>query len=283
MASDAAFSRAVSTVGFIFGACQARALPGPILVELLGEVGMSGSAARQLLKRMTGVGALNTERHGRVTVYKMAGDMLLRFNTIRLGRTAPPWRGSFEVVVYDLGERERIWRDRLRATATSAGFAALRPGVLIGFESPDPWLRHFSRLRDQLGLLEVGAWDVDLGTAQRVAARAWEIDTHRDAILAGIRHIEAIGDAEPTDGWGALRQLQLTVSTAASLWLSVPRLPTELTPADWPMRPLARAVDAVSARTDALVGVTLRSYLQEHRYAELVGYYTAHPWSVPEQ
>lgn len=281
MGSDAALSRGISTVGFIFGVCQARALPGPILIDLLDHVGTPPDAARALLRRMTGLGSLSRETAGRATVYRMAGHMLARFYTIRVGRTEPAWPGHFQLVAYDLSSQERVWRDRMRAAAHRGGFVRLRPGVLIGFESPESWLRPFTLLRDQLGLVDTGTWAVDVATARRVTHRCWDVETHRQSITATIAAVAGLVDTPPADGWEALRQLQTAGSSAAIIWLDVPRVPVELLPADWPMQRLSQVVDAVAQRCKEPIAAVLQPHLAAHRDAALIEWYSPHDWHSP--
>lgn len=272
--------RGTGSVGFVFGVSRAKAMPGPILTELLGRLGHSPDASRQLLARLASYGMVVRTRRGRVSVYRLAGQMLEGFHAIRLGGSSPAWPGHFHLVLYDLPEGDRQRRDRLRAAAFAAGFASWRPGVLIGWRSPQDWVAPFLRDEAAAGLIEIGTWAVDESTARRAAARAWALDGYREAISRARDQVRTVASMPSADGWGELRRLHDAFATASVLWLSVPPVPDELTPPHWPMDELGRAVADVAAQTAGAIAATLQPWLEQHPHGWLLERYPPYQWSA---
>lgn len=161
------------TVGFVFGIIGACAVPGTVLVPLLTDLNMSPSAARTLLHRMRARGLLSTDRVGRVAIYRLAGSYAAHYQQITFGETVPEWCGGFHALVYDIPETQRQDRDRLRDQAFLAGFGAPRTGLLIGVRDPGAWAAAWLDRPDVM--VERVQLDCDLGTARRLADRAWDL------------------------------------------------------------------------------------------------------------
>ncbi len=261
--------RGTATLGFAFGVCSAGGMPGPILIALLERLGMGGSAARQLLTRLRRRGWVTTERAGRVAVYRLAGPMLRRFDSIRMGeQPAPAWHGSFWQVLYDLPESRRTERDRLRAAAFEVGFAAPRPGVLLGFEEP-AFVADFVGLRGPDVLIETGRWAVAPADAARIAEAAWQLPAYRAAADEAHARVREQA-AEASDGWAALRALHDAFELAVPVWLTLPRVPTELIEHDLGAGRLSREVTAISARLGPTIIGSLEPWLAGHELAGLL-------------
>src|SRR4051794_28161000 len=125
--------RSVGLVAFLFGIAGAPTVAGPVLRRLLADLGMSADASRALLSRMVRQGQLASERDGRYTRYRLAGEFARAFERIRdQSQTRPvPWAGHFHAVLYSVPEAHRDFRDALRRAAIFAGYGILQPGVLI--------------------------------------------------------------------------------------------------------------------------------------------------------
>lgn len=244
------YTPAFGKVPLAFGAAEARALPGPILIDLVRAMdGASVAATKSLLHRMVGYGLLSVEREGRVGVYRMAGRMLTAFETIRDGtrvRSPDPWGGAFHTVIYDVPETRRALRDRIRATAFRVGYRQLRPGVLI---SPTDESAHLPPAEEPDVTLLAGHFSVDLATARRVAAIAWELDRHGVERRAAIARLQAVLELEelPT-GPDALRLLHAVVQPVADVRFTDGDLPAELLPDDWPGAELHVALGRANGR-----------------------------------
>ncbi len=121
---------------FAFGVARVPAghpLAGRILIRLLADLGLSEAAARSLLLRMRKEGLLTSERAGRQASYRLAPIVDAaqeRLHRQMLGHR-PAWTGTFNGLLYEVPERRRDFRERLRRTALLLGYAALRPGLFV--------------------------------------------------------------------------------------------------------------------------------------------------------
>lgn len=240
-------------VGFTFGALSASALTGPVLVRLLAELQITESAARNLLVKMVRMRALSAERVGRTTVYRLAAQPARKYQQVE-GTAGPPrWEGAFSCIVYDIPERERSFRDRLRHLAAFNGYAALRPGVLIAprehvedfhevlLNGPPGTRIHVARLEPE-----------DLGQARVIAAEAWDLPglaTRYTALIRAIAAEHAAGPGEDVeaDPWPVFRRLARLYRQVLTLQIDDPDLPPELLTDDWPRENYWAMLSALNA------------------------------------
>ena len=261
-----------SGIGFLFGVLDARAVPGPILVELMGLLDVAPGTTRQLLARMLRQGDVQRERVGRVSVYQLSGRYLERWLRLRHGDARPAWTGEFQVVVYDIAESSRAHRELLLSTAVRAGFAQLRPGLLIGLRPPD----FLADLRDDHpadAAVEVGALAVDLPAAQRMASRAWqlpEVAAELRRATEALHSLLADNDTGPPGGHEALDRLWQAILLAGRPRYQAPLLPSDLVPSDWPADQVQRLFSAVVDRHRMAAGHFLAEILATSPYAHLV-------------
>lgn len=267
-ASDA-FVTAFDAVPFVFGCVGAEALPGPILTGLISELGMTTSAAKALLHRMTQVECLSLERHGRVGVYRMAGDFRAHFEAFRDDDwERPPWDGRFHTLVYDIGEDERRVRDRLRAAAIRAGYRQLRSGVLIGPREASAGLEPFARGHRVTG----GWWEIDPEQVESIVRACWGLDEIRaryDEALTETRQLLTT-DLESLSGRDAFRIMHATIRPLVELSLLDGQLPQELLPNDWPATDLQAGVGQIGDRLWAAVGQHVSTVVDASPHAGLV-------------
>jgi phenylacetic acid degradation operon negative regulatory protein len=242
--------RSLRLVPFLFGVAGRGDLPGPVLVRLLGDLGLTGSAARGLIARMQGAGQLAGERRGRTVHYRLAGDFARAFERVRDGAPTHTWPGYFHALLYQVAEADRAFRDKLRRAAQLAGYGHLQQGVLIAStdrrgmlasalaEAPPSAQVYFARLH------------LDTGAAARAAAHAWDLRGLRATYQSHIRRLTAAGGAAtaPHPGGPALRRYSDLLTTALVDTLRAPALPPELLPDDWPLPALRAAIGAVGRR-----------------------------------
>ena len=232
----------VGLVCFAFGVARVPPggqLAGSVLIGLLSGLGLSETAARSLLLRMRREGLLASEPDGRRARYRLtpavdAAQARLE-RQLRGGR--PEWTGAFNGILYEVPERRREFRDRLRRTAQLLGYATLRPGLLIA--TTDRWEDLLNLLPPRPPGTQLLRTRLALGPEDtaRVAAELWDLhalSARYGAVLA--RAEERIEHARATPP-----ALEARLSSFAAAVLPVyetsaadPDLPAELLPPDWP-------------------------------------------------
>lgn len=228
----------MTDVPFVFGGISATALTGPVLLEMLAHLGHRESAARNILVRLQEMGQISSHRHGRLAVYRL-GHAMNKYRAVA-GADPGPWCGRFCCVIYDVPERDRQVRDRLRHTAAAAGFGTLRPGVLIA--PTDRWssIEHLFRdISPRSWIQTTTLVPTDLDEARTMTERAWDLDS-----LAGsyrrATHI-AHHDRSRDPGWDLFLQWRRLYDVFLDAQLADPDLPVELLPSDWPRAEFLKA------------------------------------------
>jgi phenylacetic acid degradation operon negative regulatory protein len=245
-----------SLISFLYGVTGRDVLPGPVLIRLITDLGIADSAARSAIARMRRNGQLAGTRHGRITDYQLIGLAASGFRHARqLGhpgaaRPERVWQGEFAGILYGVPERLRRHRDRLRTAALLAGYAPLRPGLLIAVT--DGW----DTLAPTVASLPaaVTIYPVTLrmkpADAKSAAIEAWNLvrlARHLDDQAGRLKRALRAGPGVRPNGPAALRRLaQLTVPVYRS-FIVVPPLPAELLPDDWPQPELVRLLGEVHA------------------------------------
>ncbi|MFW6599537.1 PaaX family transcriptional regulator C-terminal domain-containing protein [Propionibacteriaceae bacterium Y2011] len=271
-------TEAIAKVPFLFGAARAVALPGPVLVRLMTELGGTQAAAKGLLHRLVRYGQLSLTRHGRVGVYRMAGDMLRGFEALRGEMTVPPepagWDGRFHMLVYDIPEVRRDFRDMFRGAAQRNGYRQLRAGVLVSpydhTGDPSDLSEVISRIRDTDGMvLEAGWWEPE--NAADVFDRAWQLAEVADRfrrVAAGMRRTAA--EAHRLSGEDALVALHEASGEAYLAMLSDRPVPDDVLPADWPRPELMAALAELNQRLWPVAARHVAEVIAESGHADLV-------------
>jgi phenylacetic acid degradation operon negative regulatory protein len=164
---------------------RTESLPSAAIVGLLAEFGVSDSAARAALSRLTRNGLLVTSRSGRRTFVRLsqrAADVLDDGGRriFSFGSTPAPWDGMWSLVAFSIPEEHRSARDELRKELRWLGFAPLYDGLWV---CP----------RDHAG--DVMARLKDLGISTATAFRA--------TALPAVGALSAAGPAGPADPGGA--------------------------------------------------------------------------------
>ncbi len=260
-------------VCFVFGVAGASGgeeLPGPVLMSLLGDLGLSMSAARSLVGRMGREGALISVRRGRVAHYRLAAPVVAvqaRLAAQLQGRR-PGWDGAFAGVLFEVPEAHRGFRDRLRRAAGLAGYAVLRPGLLIA--PTERWHELAPVMADApaAGARVLRARiELAAGESARLAGELWDLPA---LACRYERVLSAAGDAA-TRAQHDLPRGRAAFAAFAAATLPIyeviaadPDLPTELLPADWPGPALADGL----ARALRVFGPVITEYL-DGRYRAL--------------
>jgi phenylacetic acid degradation operon negative regulatory protein len=235
--------RSVGLVAFLFGMIGTPSVAGPVLRRLLADLGVSDDAARALLSRMVRQGQMTSERHGRITLYRLAGQFAVGFRRVRDQPQArgADWPGHFHALLYHVPEKSRDFRDGLRRAAVLAGYGPLQQGVLICPTDRSAVLA--DELRNRPAGTEV--WLTTLAMDPEQAARAASIAWDLPGLAALYRsHIDRLGQREAPviSGPAALRSYVDQLLAVMTDTLREPTLPHALLPADWPGPSLRRAM-----------------------------------------
>jgi phenylacetic acid degradation operon negative regulatory protein len=225
-------------------------LPSAVIVALLSEFGVSDSAARAALSRLTRNGLLVTSRGGRRTFVQLserAADVLNdgARRIFSFGDTPAPWDGMWSLVAFSIPEQHRSARDELRKALRWLGFAPLYDGLWV---SPrDHAGDVIGRLND-LGIATATAFRATAlplpggaaagaGPVSDIPARAWDLAGLRDSYqefvaFAGLlRDQTEAGQITATDALVARTRVMNEWRAFPAL---DPDLPDELLPAAWP-------------------------------------------------
>lgn len=240
-------------VGFCFGALSATHLPGPALVLLLGELGLTPSAARNTLAKMVRQHALVSEPIGRSSLYSFSPETLKKYRQIEGTERPPAWSGEFRTVVYHTPERSRWFRDRLRYFAEFCGLGMLRPGVLIGVRDArdvighlltdvpaDVWIHHGALRPDSIDDARI-----IVGRAFDLAALRRDDERIRTAVARELRHPGVPDDDQGR--WDLFRRWNRLYRDVTEFHMRDPHLPPEILPVDWSANDHMAALDTLNA------------------------------------
>jgi phenylacetic acid degradation operon negative regulatory protein len=248
-------------------------LPSAALVALLAEFGVSDSAARAALSRLTRNQLLVTAKSGRRTVVSLSerAARILDDGATQIfsfGQASQPWDGMWSLVAFSIPEHNRAARDSLRKQLRWLGFAPLYDGL---------WVSPRDRAAEVIG--QLAGLGITTATAFRASTvpglspdglpqRAWDLDTLRERYDSFIART------------GRLRERTLAgrVSPVAALvartrvmdeWRAFPGLdpglPAELLPAAWPR---AAARELFTTTYDLL------GPLASHRVRQIIARYS---------
>lgn len=222
-------------------------LPSAAIVALLAEFGVSDSAARAALSRLTRNGLLVTSRAGRRTFVQLSDRAagILDDGARRIfsfGTDAAAWDGMWSLVAFSIPEHNRAARDELRKALRWLGFAPLYDGLWV---SPRD---HTGEVLARLGELGIGTVTAFRATAiagvPDIVARAWDLDGLRAGYKEFIAFAGALRDRVVA---GSVAPLDALVARTRVMdeWRAFPAmdpdLPGELLPPAWP-RAQARAL-----------------------------------------
>ncbi|HEX3961891.1 MAG TPA: PaaX family transcriptional regulator C-terminal domain-containing protein [Trebonia sp.] len=261
-------------------------LPSAAIVALLAEFGVSDSAARAALSRLTRNGLLVTSRNGRRTYVRLSGRAagILDDGARRIfsfGALASPWDGLWSLVAFSIPEHNRAARDELRKELRWLGFAPLYDGLWVA--PRDQVTDVLTKLKD-IGITTATAFratavpgsDGESGSP----ARAWDLDGLKDRYE---RFISFAGQLRDSTASGLVPPLDALVARTRVMdeWRAFPGmdpdLPAELLPDAWP-RSAARGsfitcYDLLGPLAARRVGQVIARYSPE--LADLAAYHSS--------
>ena len=250
-------------VAFLFGAAAVDELPGLVLVRLLGDLGISEVAARGLLARMRRDGQIRAIRHGREVGYRLHGPFAAAFQRLRSPKPHPTWDGHFRALLHHIPEEHRGYRDRLRRTATFAGYGVLQPGVLVAVRDLSAAIEPVVAEAPAGCRLHHGSLAVDPADAVRIAVRSWDLDDLATRLRGHVASMTAAltRDEGPTSSARALRRFVELSNAPLVDMVGDPGLPAVLLPSGWPGGELATAMGQVQDRYAPPAQAYVRSVL----------------------
>lgn len=252
---------------------RTESLPSAALVALLAEFGVSDSAARAALSRLTRNKLLVTAKNGRRTFVRLS-DRAARIldegasHIFSFGLHTQPWDGNWSVVAFSIPEHNRAARDALRKQLRWLGFAPLYDGLWV---SPRDHAAEVVGELAELGITTATAFRATAvpGTGRDgLPQRAWDLEALQDrydgfieyaaelrerALAGRISPVEALVErTRVMDEWRAFPGLD-------------PDLPSELLPKAWPR---AAARDLFISAYDLLGPVAV------HRVQQIIARYS---------
>jgi len=252
---------------------QTESLPSAALVALLAEFGVSDSAARAALSRLTRNRLLVTAKVGRRTFVRLserAAQILDEGgrHIFSFGRDTQPWDGMWSLVAFSIPEQNRAARDALRKQLRWLGFAPLYDGLWV---APRDQASEVVRQLAELGISTATSFRAKTvpGTEpDGYPQRAWDLEDLkaryddfigyaqelRERALAGrISPVEAlVARTRVMDEWRAFPGLD-------------PDLPGELLPDAWPR---------ATARELFIATYDLLGPLAAHRVRQIIARYS---------
>lgn len=231
-------SAPASLIPFLFGCSRLEGFPGTPLIRLLGDLGVTEAAARTTLARLRTNGSLTSTRFGRRSQYRLNGPMKAAFERARERPDDDRWDGGFHGIIYGVPERDRYFRDMLRLEMVRLGYAPLRPGLMI---SPRDRFDDLAKVREGMpaGAYAMRTWiGLTLADARESAERAWSLTLLEREYARQAKMLQRLSRRSRSirPDAATLRNFFQHQRTVLSLYLSDPRLPSELLPSSWPIQ-----------------------------------------------
>jgi phenylacetic acid degradation operon negative regulatory protein len=248
-------------------------LPSAALVALLAEFGVSDSAARAALSRLTRNDLLVTSKAGRRTVVGLS-DRAAQIldeggrHIFSFGRGTRHWDGMWSVVAFSIPEHKRPVRAALRKQLRWLGFAPLYDGLWV---SPFDHAVDVVRQLAELGITTATAFratTVPGAGPDGLPQRAWDLDDLRGRYDAFIAHTQRLaertlaGRVSPVEALVARTQVMDEWRAFPAL---DPDLPCELLPDGWPR---------ATARELFITAYDLLGPLAAHRVRQIIARYS---------
>jgi phenylacetic acid degradation operon negative regulatory protein len=251
---------------------QTEPLPSAALVALLAEFGVSDSAARAALSRLTRNELLVTSKSGRRTFVQLSrrAAEILDEGARRIfsfGSTTEPWDGKWSLVAFSIPEHNRSARDALRKQLRWLGFAPLYDGVWV---SPRDHAAEVVQRLIELGITTATAFRATTvpGICKKgMPQRAWDLENLQDkyqhfiASAAALRDQILAGKVSPVAALVARTQVMDEWRAFPGL---DPDLPNELLPEAWPRS---------AARELFITTYDLLGPLAAHRVRQIIARY----------
>jgi phenylacetic acid degradation operon negative regulatory protein len=219
-------------------------IPSRFFVDVMGDFGLSETAARNAVSRVARQGVLDQTRRGRATFYSPTEGTKRRHQRrlkeiVDFGRSSPAWDGRWSVVALSVSEDQRSLRHQARQTLRQLRFGLLYDGVWV---SPWPISKAARETLLRLGidrLTAFGGIDHIQFCPGGDPVGAFELEEIRPLLNDFVREATNILDAAQDGGVPPTAALRLR-SELIRDWRNIseihPILPKELLPTDWPLQ-----------------------------------------------
>ena len=223
-------------------------LPSAAIVALLAEFGVSDSASRAALSRLTRNGLLVTSRNGRRTYVQLSARAaaILDDGARRIfsfGGRPKPWDGMWSLVAFSIPEEHRSARDELRKALRWLGFAPLYDGLWV---SPRDHADEVIERLAELGITTATAFRATalplpgggaVAAAPDIPARAWDLSGLQERYEEFTTFAKLLRD-QTEGGKISVADALVARTRVMNEWRAFPALdpdlPDELLPPTWP-------------------------------------------------
>lgn len=154
------------------------------------------------------------------------------------------WRGEWQLAIYDVAEKDRYVRDKIRGALGRMGFGPLARSVYLSPYDLGGRVREFLAKDGLLGVASVVTAKHEFAQdARALASRVWELPALAEAYADVLRRFQIIrGQQLPEKRAAGMRAVRAAL---VELLGRDPFLPRELLPADWPRDRVREEIAAV--------------------------------------
>lgn len=214
------------------------------LVRLLEPFGMSETAVRLALSRMSRQGLIRSRKVGRRSLYALTekGQRWMHAGRRRgLEREPRAWDSRWRLLTYNIPERARHLRDALRQELRRLGYGNLSNALWISpYDLGADLERVLQRLKAR-GYVETFEANYP-ADARRLVTRAWDVAGLgrryraflRKYLPALARHRRRLGSVKPPDPAECFAQRFRLTAEFIDIAMDDPMPPPALLPSDWP-------------------------------------------------
>ena len=144
------------------------------------------------------------------------------------------WDKTWRLVIFDISEKHRQWRDRLRHQLVNIGFGRLQKSIYISPYPLEEDIVEFLKSRKLFGhayLLK--AQHQFLGEAKELAARVWPLKKINSEYLKILKESKRVFKKFPSSQPKTIHRFQLLKERYLLNLANDPWLPKELLPSNW--------------------------------------------------
>ena len=155
--------------------------------------------------------------------------------------TSRSWDKKWRMAIYEMTEKHRYSRDKLRGILGKFGFSMLmRSAYVSPFDVAEGLKTKLSEENLMENILIFTVESTQLGDHRQIAKRAFGLEQIKDGYLAIARRLQFVRGQQIPDK--RLRGLKRLKSDILELVAADPHLPAELLPADWPFERVSAAM-----------------------------------------